>query len=111
MLYIAEYDQTAPVILDAANDEHAIAMLDAHGLDRPSRLHEVQPGTFIAEMFTADDGRAEYPADVIPNPANHSQTGFAFEPFEATAQWFENWTAANAPSAESSPDATAEEQC
>ena len=54
------------------------------------RLHEVSPGTFCAELYVADDDAVDY-GDEVPNPANHSQTGFAFEPFEATAQWLTNW--------------------
>lgn len=91
MLFVAEYETEAWIMLDASSAEHATEMLEAAKLGRPKCFHEVMPGTVMLELFVEDEDTRveEYAADdVIPNPANHTQIGMALEPLEATAALF-----------------------
>ena len=86
-LFIAEFSDARPVVLDAANAEHAAVMLDAEGLPPATTLHPVEPGTFMAELFVHDDRAAE----LSDNPANGTSTGYALEPFGGTVEWLNLW--------------------
>lgn len=89
-LYVADYETRAPLIMHAASPEHALAMLETIKEEPPRAFHEVPDGTFIAELYVEDDDsevESYAERDEIPNPANHSQVGYAIEPLEAFADW------------------------
>lgn len=89
-LYVADYATRAPIMMHAASPEHAAAMLETINEEMPRAFHEVPEGTFMAELFVEDeDSEVESYAerDEIPNPANHSQVGYAFEPLEGFSDW------------------------
>ncbi len=99
MLFVAQYDHFADVVVDARDDEHAIEVLKLHGIEgEPTALRIVPAGVFVAELFFA----SEDPSDGSQNPANHSDVGIVFEPSQAAAEWI-----ATMPSAcDSEPDVT-----
>lgn len=110
MLFVAEYETEAWILLDAENAEHATAMLEGAHLARPKCFHEVPTGLVMLELYAEDeDSRvAAYAGlDEIPNPANHSQIGMAFEPLEATAALFNAMLVRAEAEAEQLPVATA----
>lgn len=90
-LYVAEYATRAHIVLHAASPEHALAMLEAAGeTETPRLFHQVPEGIYMAELYVEDeDSEVETYAesDIIPNPANHSQVGYVFEPLEPLADW------------------------
>ena len=89
-LYVADYETRAPIIMHAASPEHALAMLEAVNEEAPRLFHQVPEGIFMAELYVEDeDSEVETYAesDIIPNPANHSQVGYVFEPLEGLADW------------------------
>lgn len=89
-LYVADYETRAPIIMHAASPEHALAMLEAINEEPPRLFHEVPEGIFMAELYVEDEeSQVEHysESDIIPNPANHSQVGYVFEPLEGLADW------------------------
>lgn len=90
MLYVAEYEDKAWIVVDAHGPEHVVEILNTLQLETPKQLREVPIGTFVCELFADDDDsqcEAYAERDEVPNPANHSQVGLALEPLEPTADW------------------------
>lgn len=85
-IYIAQFPNPNPeepppadLMLDANDEDHAMKVLEAHGVkETPFRFIQLIPGTFLGEVWVHDDEDKD-------NPANLASSGVVVELYEAAA--------------------------
>lgn len=84
MLYLARFrNELAPIIVDAASADDAVALVTAEVEEAPAALHEVPPGVLLLEVKFADPIGEEDDE----NPANLTESQIACEPLGEFPGW------------------------
>lgn len=82
MLFVVHLIDATPLVVDAADEEAALARVPDLAPECVAfGVTAIPPGTFACELRAADPEGDEDPA----NPANVSDVGIALEPFEDCA--------------------------
>lgn len=84
MLFLARFrDEFAPILVDAASADDAIALVTAEVEQAPAALHEVPAGLLLLEVKFADP----FGFEDDDNPANVTETQIACEPLGNFPAW------------------------